>query len=114
MRSIEFGQWTHYAEGLMDIEFSRDDLARLESDTAFNAGYGRDVVRGYRKTVQLIRAANDERDLRAMRSLNFEKLKGNRARQHSLRINDQWRLIVEIKKALPKNVIVVMGIEDYH
>jgi len=98
----------------MHIEFSRDDLARLESDTTFNAGYDGSVVRGYRKSIRLIRAANDERDLRAMRSQNFEKLKGKRAHQYSLRINDQWRLIIEIKKALPKNVIVVMGIEDYH
>lgn len=114
MQGIEFGEWTHLAEGLMDIEFSKVDLARLEWDAAFNAGYDVAVVRGYRKSIRLIRAANDERDLRAMRSQNFEKLKGNRDHQHSLRINDQWRLIVEIKKAVPKNVIVIMGIEDYH
>ncbi|MCI0333557.1 MAG: type II toxin-antitoxin system RelE/ParE family toxin [Planctomycetes bacterium] len=98
----------------MDIEFSEDDLARLESDPAFNAGYGVPVVRGYRKVVRFIRAASDERDFRAMRSLNFEKLQGDRDHQYSLRINDQWRLIVEIKKDEPKNVVVIRGIEDYH
>jgi proteic killer suppression protein len=98
----------------MDIEFSDDDLARLESDAAFNAGYGVQIVRGYRKVVRFIRSATDERDFRAMRSLNFEKLQGDRSHQHSLRINDQWRLIVEIKKADPKNVVVIIGIEDYH
>lgn len=98
----------------MDIEFSDDDLARMVSDVAFNAGYGVPVVRSYRKVVQFIRSATDERDFRAMRSLNFEKLQGDRDHQHSLRINAQWRLIVEIKKAKPKNVIVIVGIDDYH
>ncbi len=98
----------------MDIEFSDDDLARLETDTAFNAGFGVAIVRGYRKVLRFIRSAPDERDFRAMRSLNFEKLQGDRNHQHSLRINRQWRLIIEIKKAEPKNVIVIVAIEDYH
>lgn len=49
-----------------------------------------------------------------MRSLNFEKLKGSRSHQHSMRINQQWRLILELKQANPKNVVVVVAIEDYH
>jgi proteic killer suppression protein len=98
----------------MDIEFSDDDLARLESDAAFNGGHGVPVVRGYRKVIRFVRSATDERDFRAMRSLNYEKLQGDRDHQHSLRINDQWRLIVEIKKSEPKNVILIIGIEDYH
>jgi toxin HigB-1 len=76
--------------------------------------YGEAVVKGYRKVVRFIRAAGDERDFRAMRSLNFENLKGNRCHQHSFRLNDQWRLIVEIKEGNPKNVIEVVDIEDYH
>ena len=49
-----------------------------------------------------------------MRSLNFEKLKGDRSHQHSLRVNQQYRLIVEIKPSDPKNIIVVVEIADYH
>lgn len=98
----------------MDIEFAEDDLARLEGDAAFNAGNGVPVVRGYRKVIRFIRSATDERDFKAMRSLNFQKLQGDRNHQHSFRINDQWRLIVEIRKAEPKNIIVIVGIEDYH
>ena len=98
----------------MDIDFANQDLERLESDPDFNGGYGVAVVRGYRKVIRFIRSAADERDFRNMRSLNFEKLQGGRDHQHSLRLNDQWRLIVEIKKAEPKNRIVLVGIEDYH
>ncbi len=49
-----------------------------------------------------------------MRSLRFERLKGKRAHQHSMRLNDQWRLILEISKGNPENMVFVVGIEDYH
>ena len=98
----------------MEAEFADPDLARLEGDLEFNAGFGKEVVRGYRKVMRFVRSAVDERDFRAMRSLNFEKLKGDRSHQHSLRLNQQWRLIIEIRKSEPKNVILVIAIEDYH
>lgn len=64
--------------------------------------------------LQFIRVAPDERDFYAMRSLRFEKLKGNRSHQYSMRLNDQWRLILEVKPGQPKNTVVVVAIEDYH
>jgi proteic killer suppression protein len=98
----------------MEIEFRNSDLDRLETDISFDGGYGRDLVRAFRKRIQSIRAAIDERDLHAVRGNNFEKLKGNRSHQYSMRLNDQWRLILEIKTASPKNIVVVIDIDDYH
>lgn len=98
----------------MEIEFKNPDLDRLETDLKFDAGFGRDVVKAFRKRIQAIRAAMDERDLHAVRGNNLEKLKGSRSHQHSMRLNDQWRLIIEIKKASPKNLIIVISVEDYH
>lgn len=98
----------------MEIEFRNADLDRLETDIGFDGGYGRNLVKAFRKRIQAIRAAVDERDLIAIRGNNFEKLKGNRSHQYSMRLNDQWRLILEIKTASPKNIVVVIDIEDYH
>jgi proteic killer suppression protein len=98
----------------MEIEFKNPGLDRLETDIEFDAGFGRDVVKAFRKRIQAIRAAIDERDLYAVRGNNFEKLKGNRSHQYSMRLNDQWRLILEIKMNSPKNLIIVISIEDYH
>ena len=98
----------------MQVDHASNDLERLETDPAFHSGFGRDVVIAYRKRMQFIRAAVDERAFYAMKSLRFEKLKGNRTHQRSMRLNDQWRLIVEVKQASPKNVIRVIAIEDYH
>ena len=98
----------------MDVEFSDKGLDRLETDPEFKAGFGEAVVKAYRKRMQQLRAADDERDLYALKSLHFEKLKGKRVHQRSVRLNDQWRLIVEIIPGRPKNRIRVWGIEDYH
>ena len=97
----------------MEIEFRNADLDRLETDVDFDAGFGRDLVKSFRKRIQAIRAAVDERDLAAIRGNNFEKLKGKLAHQYSMRLNDQWRLILEIKTAKPKNIIIIVDIVDY-
>jgi len=89
-------------------------LERLESDLAFDAGFGRPVVRGYRKVMAWIRSADDERDFYALKSLHYEKLKGTRSHQRSMRLNDQFRLILELEQAVPEKIVVVVAIEDYH
>lgn len=98
----------------MEADFDSKDLDRLETDPAFTAGFGPEIVRGYRKVMQAIRAAHDERDLYASRGLRFEPLKGRRSHQHSLRINKQWRLIVELRGAGQQKRVGIVGIEDYH
>lgn len=98
----------------MEIEFDDPDLDRLEVDRDFTAGWPPAVVKGYRKAIGAIRAATDERDLRALRGLNFHPLKDDREGQHAMRLNDQWRLIVEIRGEAPKKRIGIVGIVDYH
>jgi proteic killer suppression protein len=98
----------------MDVEFADPKLDRLEVDVRFQGGYAEAVVRGFRKAMQAIRAATNERDLYASKGLRFEKLKGDRSHQRSLRINQQWRLIIEIEEREKKHSVRVIGIEDYH
>ena len=64
--------------------------------------------------MQQIRAADTEMDLYAMNSLRLEKLKGKRKHQHSMRLNDQWRLILEFREGTPNRKLLIVGIEDYH
>jgi len=49
-----------------------------------------------------------------MRSFRFEKLRGKRGHQYSMRLNDQWRLILEMRGKSSDKTIVIVGIEDYH
>lgn len=98
----------------MEVEFENGTLDRLETDAQFTAGHAQEVVRAYRKRMQQIRAFRDERDFLSVRSLNFEKLKGSREGQHSIRLNLQWRLILEIRGDHPCKVIGIIEIVDYH
>ena len=98
----------------MKVRYADSRLERLERDLGFTAGFGEIVVRAFRKRMQFIRAAKDERDFHALKSLHYEKLKGKRAHQRSMRLNRQWRLVLEISKDVDGNVVVVVSIEDYH
>ena len=98
----------------MLVRHADADLERLEMDPAFTAGFGGAVVKAFRKRMQFIREAVDERDFRAMKSLHFEKLQGGREHQHSMRLNDQWRLVIGLEGKAPEKVVVVVEIADYH
>lgn len=98
----------------MDVRFDDDDLDRLETDPHFTARLAPGIVKAYRKRLQQIRAATDERDLRKLKSLHFEKLEGRRKSQHSMRLNDQFRLVVELEEGSSTKTIVIVAVEDYH
>jgi proteic killer suppression protein len=98
----------------MEVRFADEDLQRLEVDPDFNAGFADEIVVAYRKRLQLIRAAPDERDFYALKSLHYEKLSGKRSHQKSMRLNKQWRLILEIVSDDQGRFVAVISIEDYH
>ena len=99
----------------MEVRFDDDDdLDRLETDPTFTGSRPPAVVKAFRKVMQFMRAATDERDFYTMKSLRFEKLKGARDHQRSVRLNDQWRLVFEFEGKAQTKVVVVKGIEDYH
>ncbi|MEO8838837.1 MAG: type II toxin-antitoxin system RelE/ParE family toxin [Herbaspirillum sp.] len=98
----------------MDVEFDDDDLDRLETDERFTAGHSHEIVRAYRRRMQQIRVFRDERDFYALKSLHFERLKGDRDGQSSIRLNLQWRLILEIRGNHRCKIVGVVEIVDYH
>jgi len=98
----------------MEVRFKDVKLDRLETDPNYDAGFSQAIVTAYRKTMQVIRAAPDERVFYNLKSLHFEKLKGDRSSQHSMRLNKQWRLILELEGVAPDKLVVVIRIEDYH
>lgn len=97
----------------MEVRHNDESLERLETEPG-DGGYPPEVVRGFRKVMGFVRGAGDERDLRAMKSLRFEKLKGKRQHQRSLRVNDQWRLIVELQQGERATVVKVVALENHY
>jgi proteic killer suppression protein len=98
----------------MDVTFKDESLDRLETDATYSAGFSDGIVKAYRKAMQHIRAASDERMFYTRRSFRFEKLHRDREGQHSMRLNDQWRLIVEMKGDAHAKSIHIIEIVDYH
>jgi proteic killer suppression protein len=98
----------------MEIEFGDSDLDRLEIDARFDAGFPQGVVRAYRKRINMIRAAPNELIFRKSKGLHYEKLKGKRRNQSSMRLNKQFRLILKIVERNGQKIVIVLSIEDYH
>lgn len=98
----------------MRFRFVDHKLEALYREEKGAERYERSVVKAFFRVMAIIANAPDPRDLRALKSLRFEKLSGDRDGQHSLRLNDQWRLIVILERDDQGHVVVVIEIVDYH
>lgn len=98
----------------MRFEFKTQELLLLYTEEKDAHRYPPGVVDGFFKAMQVIASATSERDIRALKSLHFEKLSGNRAGQFSLRLNKQYRLIVQIKEDEQGRIVFIIEIVDYH
>ena len=99
----------------MEIRYQDPALERLATDPGYTGKFDVGVIKAFRKRVQAIQAARDERDFYAAKSLHYEKLKGDREGQRSMRLNSQWRLILCLETD-PKTgkLVVIIAISDYH
>ena len=62
------------------------------------------------RKLQMLEDADQLQDLRSPPGNRLEALKGDKEGQHSIRINDQWRVCFVWSKAGPDQVEIV----DYH
>jgi proteic killer suppression protein len=97
----------------MEFRFKSKKLESLYFECKGEQEYGAPVVKAFFKVMAIIDNAVDERDIRAFKALRYENLKGDRNGQSSVRLNDQWRLIFEIRKEGDKYLLVI-EIADYH
>ena len=95
--------------GYMNVEFEKEYLAEL-----YEKGKTNDKKhRFHLKCVKALLNASRMEDLYQYRSLNYEKLKGDKKGLSSLRINDQYRLeFKEITNAGNQTIIEVCSLID--
>lgn len=98
----------------MQFRFLNRKLEALYATEAGARKYPEGVVAAFFEVMAVIDAAVDERDLRQMKSLHLEALKGQRTGKHSVRLNRQYRLILAFEEDRSGNVVLVIDIEDYH
>jgi len=87
----------------------RCDETRSLFETGSSRRWGNVLTVATRK-LAMLNAATELRDLRSPPGNRLEPLQGNRAGQHSIRINDQWRICFVWTDAGPMQVEIV----DYH
>jgi proteic killer suppression protein len=82
-----------------------------ETEALFREGRGHQAWRSFeriaRKKLLMLDAATSLHDLKAPPNNQLEALKGDREGQHSIRINDQYRVCFEWKDGHAYNVEVV-------
>lgn len=98
----------------MRFEFKDKNLLLLYKEEKNAHRYPAGVVEAFFDIMAIISSASNEMDIRAFKSLHYEKLKGDRAEQISLKLNKQYRLILEIKKDQNDKKIWIIEIVDYH
>lgn len=69
-----------------------------------------DIQRRAQAKLMILNNAEDLNDLRVPPGNRLEALSGNRKGQHSIRINDRWRICFVWKQGNPHQVEIV----DYH
>jgi proteic killer suppression protein len=74
----------------MEVRFATSDIEQLYTEGKGTERYPSEVVSAFFRRVELIQNATDERDLRALKGVRFEKLRGSD--RYSMRLNRQWRL----------------------
>jgi proteic killer suppression protein len=72
--------------------------------------FGADLQRMANRKLLMLDAAETLADLRVPPGNRLELLRGDRAGQHSIRVNDQWRICFTWTPVGPENV----EIADYH
>lgn len=73
-------------------------LANNYPDTTGKRKFPADVEKKFVARITQLGAANNENDLRAVKSLHFEKLRGAYRDRYSIRVNKGWRIIFRIEK----------------
>lgn len=97
-----------------EVRFKNESLQEISRESARDKAYPQGIARKFRKLLNFIRSATGEPDLYAYRGYHFERLKGERQHQYSMRLNDQWRVILEMEGDHPKRIVWIVAIEDYH
>ena len=92
------------------IQSARGKYATNALKGQFGKGFPSNLVKRTRAILTALDAAVVLEDLRFPPGNHLEELKGNRAGQHSVRINGQWRVCFIWTDQGPENVEIV----DYH
>jgi proteic killer suppression protein len=94
---------------LMIASFRCKETERIWNEEVSRA-FPREIQRSVRRKLLMIDAATSITDLLVPPGNRLEALKGDRAGQYSIRVNDQWRICLQWRESNAHQVELV----DYH
>jgi toxin HigB-1 len=92
------------------IQSTKGKLAAAAVSGKFGKGFPVDLVKRTKAMLSVLHAATTVDDMRFPPGNHLEALSGDRAGQHSVRINAQWRICFVWTDAGPEDLEIV----DYH
>ena len=98
----------------MEVVFADEALALIETERAGETRLSVAVIKSARRKLTVLRAAVDGRSLRNWKSLHYEKLRGARDGQRSIRLNDKYRMVFTLDENTDPQTVTILSIEDYH
>ena len=102
----------------MRVYFATYDLRSLYeiplSELKGKQKFPQDIIKQYKKKVQLLIAIPKLENLKQFTGLNFEYLKGDKKGSCSIRLNDQYRLILMPIQEEKVQVVLVHEISKHY
>ncbi len=84
----------------------------MDSDAKYGGKWHKDIVRAVKKRLNMLRQATCRQDLSVMNSLQLKKRQGEEIYQ--IRVNDQYRFLIEFRNDDGKEAIYIIGFGDLH
>jgi proteic killer suppression protein len=96
----------------MQIVFKQDYLSDLYYTRKSEKGhwFQPEVVKKYIKVVNILKNAKTVNDLFPFNSLNYEKLKGDKAGLESVRVTDKYRLEIKTEIIQLETIVTICNI----
>jgi len=102
----------------MIVNFNNDYLEKLYLGLSVKGKprYQGQVITKFKKTILTLKNAEDLKQIKLFRGLNFEALKGDYKGFYSVRVDYHYRLIlgVDQNKVLVKEVLTVEGLTNHY
>lgn len=99
----------------MEITFEQEylrDMYRTGKSTDKKHRFQPEIIRKYRKVVDIMIDQTDTSDLRKYNGLNYEQLKGDKSGLSSVRVNDQYRIEFEEKTVGEQTIASICDITE--
>jgi toxin HigB-1 len=98
----------------MQIKFKDKDLIELLKCTRKPKGIPPEVLRHYQKAIGIIRAAKDQRDIRAQKGMRLEKMPEFCEDCYSIRLSKKWRLFLLFENDGNENIVVILDMNNHY